>query len=174
MVVAFVCGVVVGGGTVWWWWVDWSREQTGREPVGSGASIRLVLSRVDSPTGLRRSDPTIEGGPLWLEAALWHAQGAGTVTVTRVHRPGRALTIRVPGLPLTMTADSAFELVRLRITPRDCALATQWTPSALPFIITWRDEQGDLHEDLGGDHDAAMEIALIRYMDAACGDPPVQ
>ena len=47
-------------------------------------------------------------------------------------------------------------------------LATQWTPSSQPFSLTWFDDQGDVHEDLGGDHDSSMEISLIRHLAAVC------
>lgn len=62
----------------------------------------------------------------------------------------------------------------MQITPRDCELATQWTPSAQPLLLTWQDDHGDVHVDVGGDHDAAMEISLIRYLDEACDDRGVR
>jgi hypothetical protein len=56
----------------------------------------------------------------------------------------------------------------MKISARDCGLAAEWTPSAQPFTLTWQDDHGAIHTDTGGDHDASMELALIRYLDAVC------
>ena len=32
----------------------------------------------------------------------------------------------------------------------------------------WEDEGGEVHESVGGDHDADLEIALISHFEAAC------
>ena len=66
----------------------------------------------------------------------------------------------------------SFEPVRLKITAQDCGLAAEWTPSAQPFTLTWQDDHGDIHSDTGGDHDASMELELIRYFDVICGNQP--
>jgi len=66
----------------------------------------------------------------------------------------------------------SFERIRLNITARDCGLAAEWTPSAQPFTLTWQDDHGDLHMDAGGDHDASMELELIRYFDVVCSNQP--
>jgi hypothetical protein len=66
----------------------------------------------------------------------------------------------------------SFERVRLKITARDCGLAAEWTPSAQPFTLTWRDDHGDIHMDTGGDHDASMELELVRYFDVTCSNQP--
>jgi hypothetical protein len=65
----------------------------------------------------------------------------------------------------------SFERIRMKISARDCGLAAEWTPSAQPFILTWQDDHGAIHTDTGGDHDASMELALIRYFDAVCDKP---
>ena len=109
--------------------------------------------------------------PLRIDGALLHGRGTGTATVTRIHRPGKSLAIRVPALPVRLSVNHSFERIRLQILPRDCGLATQWTPSAQPFTLTWKDDHGDVHVDIGGDHDASMELTLIRYLDAVCGNP---
>ena len=56
----------------------------------------------------------------------------------------------------------------MEIRHRDCALATEWTPSSQPFTLTWQDDHGDVHMDIGGDHDASMELTLLGYLDAVC------
>jgi hypothetical protein len=66
----------------------------------------------------------------------------------------------------------SFERVRLKITARDCGLAAEWTPSAQPFTLTWRDDHGGIHMDTGGDHDASMELELVRYFDVTCSNQP--
>jgi len=90
--------------------------------------------------------------------------------VRRIHRPGESLSVRVPALPVKLSVNQSYQRVRLEILPRDCELATQWTPSAQPFTLTWEDGNRNIHVDVGGDHDASMELAMIRYLEAACGD----
>jgi hypothetical protein len=62
----------------------------------------------------------------------------------------------------------------VRINARDCGLASEWTPSSQPFTLTWQDDHGDLHSDTGGDHDASMELELMRYFDVVCGNHPAR
>lgn len=76
----------------------------------------------------------------------------------------------MPALPVRLSANQSFERIRLQITARDCGLATAWTPSAQPFTLTWQDDHGDIHTETGGDHDASMELALIRYFNRVCGN----
>jgi len=172
-VLAFVFGVLTGGGAVWWW-NDRLPEELRSPPAGADTSVRLVLSGVAARTRPDGRNATIGAGPLWIDGALLHSRGTGTATVMRIHRPGRSLAIRVPALPIRLSANHSFERIRLQISPRNCALATQWTPSAQPFTLTWQDDHGDLQVDIGGDHDAAMELSLIRHMDAVCGNPRTQ
>lgn len=95
-------------------------------------------------------------------------------TVTGIHRSGGSLAIRVSALPVRLSVNHSFERIRLRITARDCGLASEWTPSAQPFTLTWQDDRGDVHRDTGGDHDASTELALIRYFDVACTSEPAR
>jgi len=170
---ALVLGVVTGGGAVWWW-KDRPSDQPRSRPAVAENSVRLVLSGVAARTRSNAENGTIGARPLSVDGVLLHSRGAGTATVTRIHRPGGGLVIRVRALPVALSVSHSFERVRLQITPGDCALATQWTPSAQPFLLTWQDDRGDVHVELAGDHDAPMELSLIRYMDAACGNPPAQ
>lgn len=164
LVLVFLLGVLAGGGTAWWWRDPPPPERVRATPPAGDNGVRLVLSGPATSAGGGRS--------LLVEAVLLHTRGPGSATVTRIHRPGRALSIQVGELPLELSVNNSFERIRLEIHPRSCALATRWTPSAQPFAITWRDDEGDLHQQLGGDHDAATELALIRHMDAACEDRP--
>lgn len=177
VVTSFLAGVVACAGALWWW-NDLSPEQV-REPstptATAGAEVRLVLSGVVAPA--RPGDPggRSSDGPLRIDGVLLHSrQGEGTATVTRIHRPGGSIAIRVPALPVRLSVNHSFVRVGMQITPRDCELATQWTPSAQPLLLTWQDDHGDVHVDVGGDHDAAMEISLIRYLDEACDDRGVR
>ncbi|QZY28950.1 hypothetical protein [Nocardioides coralli] len=157
----FVVGTLLGGSVMLWAQDDPAVEQPAPPAPSAVNDVRLVLSDTASP-------PDGEG-PLRVDAVLLHSRGSGTATVTRIHRPGRALDIRVPELPVELSVNDSFERVRLFISPRHCELATRWTPSAQPLALTWRDQRGVVHQDLSGDHDATMELALIRHMDAACG-----
>ena len=154
------------------WWGDRQADDP-RDPSetraastsgSTGKEVRLVLTSVReaSPPRGRRD------GALVIDAALLHGRGAGSATVTQINRPGRAIDIHTRALPLTLSVNRSFVRTQLRITPRDCALATLWTPSSQPFEITWEDERGEIHTDLGGDHDAAWEVAIIGFLNAAC------
>ncbi|QBR93862.1 hypothetical protein [Nocardioides euryhalodurans] len=170
LVGAVALGVVVGVGTALWW-QDPPREAT-PEPAPTEVAdpeVRLVLVRVVAPARPQQlgDDQSI---PLRIDGALLHGRGPGTATVTRIHRPGSSLAIDVPALPVELSADRSSGRVRLELTPGDCGLATEWTPSARPFTVTWRDELGDVRTGLGGEHDASMELAMIRYLDVVCGN----
>lgn len=180
---ALVLGVIMGGAAVSWWKdrppdpprsPSKAAEELRSSPPVAENDVRLVLSGVAARTRSHAENGTIGGRPLRIDAALLHSRGAGTATVTRIHRPGGGLVIRARALPATLSVNHSFEKVRLQITPGDCALATQWTPSAQPFMLTWHDDRGDVHMQLGGDHDAPMELSLISYLDAACGHLPAQ
>jgi len=173
IVVAFVFGVVSGGGAVYWW-KDRPSEEVQSPPTVADTSVRLVLSRVVVAPRPNERNGNNGARPLQVDGALLHSRGTGTATVTKIHRPGGALAIRVSALPVRLSVNQSFERIRLQITPRDCVLATEWTPSAQPFTLSWQDEHGDVHVDIGGDHDWSMELSLIRYFDAVCGDPPTQ
>lgn len=155
----FALGFVAGGGAAW---NDQPPEQRS-PPAAAEPSVRLVLSAVASGT--------TDAGSLWIDGALLHHRGTGTATVTRIHRPGGGLTIQVPALPVRLSVNHSFEPIRLEIAPRDCVLAAQWTPSAQPFTLTWQDQHGEVRTDVGGDHDASMELSLVRHIAAVCGDP---
>lgn len=160
IVIAAVIGLLTGAGATAWWG-DRETEEPGI-PAASGSragDVRLVL------TGVRHS---ADGAPLMIDGVLLHSRTTGTATVTSVGRPGRAIAVRTDDLPTTLSVNNSFERVRLRIAPRNCELATQWTPSSQPLVITWEDEKGEVHESVGGDHDADLEIALIGHLDAAC------
>lgn len=174
LLVAGVVGAACGAAAMAWWG-DPQRDDPREGPEAAGATpsisaaaeVRLVM------TGVRLASPP--PGPrdavLLIDAALLHDRGPGTATVTQIRRPGRAISIRARALPLTLSVNRSYVPIQLRITPRDCALATQWTPSSQPFTLTWDDEGGDTHAELGGDHDAAWEIAVTGLLDAACERP---
>ena len=89
--------------------------------------------------------------------------------MTRVGRPGGAIDVRSARPARSpCSVNRSFQRVRLRIAARDCDLATQWTPSSQPLVVTWQDERGGVHEEAGGDHDADLEIAVITYLDDVC------
>ena len=152
------------------WWSDdpSDRSRDRPSPVGSRTStatvadVRLVMTRVRRPAADEGRQALV------VEGALLHGRGPGTATVTRISRPGGALRIRVRALPLVLSVNRSYVPIRLRITPGDCALATQWTPSSQPFALTWEDDDGQLRTKLGGDHDAVLAIAMTGYLDAAC------
>jgi len=168
---AFAFGVISGGGAIGWWNDDPPPKEV-RAPSPSAAAgneVRLVLSGIVAPAQPNdRND--IGAAPLRIDGVLLHGRGTGSATVTRIHRPGESLAIRVPALPIRLSANHSYERIRLQILPRDCRLATQWTPSSQPFTLTWEDDHGDVHVNIGGDHDASMELTLIGYLEAACGN----
>jgi hypothetical protein len=168
---AFVFGVIGGGGAALWW-NDQPPNEAGAPspPTAPGTEVRLVLSGVVAPTQPNDRNGILGEDPLRIDGALLHSRGPGTATVTRIHRAGGSLAIRAPALPLTLSANQSFERIRLKVTARDCGLATEWTPSAQPFTLTWEDDHEEVHTDAGGDHDASMELTLIRYFDAVCGN----
>lgn len=170
-VVTGVAGVVLGAAVMSWWsggTPDQSRDrpapEAARTSAAAVADVRLVM------TGVRRPAATPDGRDraLVVDGALLHGRGAGTATVTRISRPGEAIRIRVRALPLALSVNRSYVPIRLRISPRDCALATQWTPSSQPFALTWEDQDGQVRTELGGDHDAALAIEMARFLDAAC------
>jgi hypothetical protein len=172
VVIAVVLGVIAGGGVV-----RWTSDPPEERPSSAAApdtTVRLVLSGVATRPRASGRDGGAGSSPLRIDGVLLHSRGPGTATVTRIHRPGGSLSIRVRALPVTLSANDSFERVRLQVTARDCALATRWTPSAQPFTLTWRDDQGEHHTSIGGDHDASMELSLIRHMDAVCDTTPEQ
>ena len=167
---ALVLGVIGGGGAAWWWNEQRppeTRAATG--PAAAGTEVRLILSRVATLTRPEERLGAVGNYPLRIDAVLLHSRGPGTATVTRIHRPGTSIAIRAEELPVALSANRSFERVRLEVTPRDCRLATEWTPSSQPFTLTWRDEQGDVHTDTGGDHDASLEVRMLEYFDRVCG-----
>ena len=173
ILVAFALGVLSGSGAVWWWNDRPPEEPPAPSPPAAATSteVRLVLGgRVIPPRPNARLG-TGGAAPLRIDGVLLHGRGPGSATVTRIHRPGNSFAIRVPALPVRLSVNHSFERIRLQISPRDCRLATQWTPSAQPFTLTWKDDDGDVHVDIGGDHDASLEVILIRYLDAVCSDP---
>jgi hypothetical protein len=134
-----------------------------RPAAAARSPVRLVLSGVSS--GARR------GRYLAIDAVLLHDGGAGAATVRRIHRPGTSLSIRVPDLPVTLSANHPYERVRVHLAPRSCVLATEWTPSARPLTLSWEDEHGTRRSGLGGDHDSLIELSLIGHMSAVCDHP---
>ena len=171
LVVAAALGVVVGVGTTLSWQDPPSEEPLERTPtIVADHDVRLVLVRVVAPPRPPQATRTSDEAPLRLDGVLLHGRGPGSATVARIHRPGTSLAIRVPALPVGLSVDQSAERVLLELTPRDCGLATEWTPSARPFTITWQDELGDVRTDLGGEHEASLELAMIRYLDAVCGN----
>ncbi len=170
VILSAVVGVAGGALAVLTWEGQYDNQppeiQRSTPTATRGPPLRLVLSGV--PSGAPR------GRYLSIEAVLLHDRGAGTATVRRVHRPGTSLSIRVPELPVTLSANHPYERVQVRIAPRDCVLATGWTPSAQPLTLSWEDEHGTLQSGIGGEHDAPIELSLIRHMSAVCDDPPEQ
>ena len=131
-------------------------------PAAVSSDVRLVVTAT--------ADRPVAEDALWVDAVLLLAGGPDRATVTRVHRPGDSLDIRVPELPVELTPAEPFALVRLRIAPRDCRLADMWTPSARPFTVTWRSGDGRQRSGQGGDHDADMELAWLNHMDEVCAE----
>lgn len=169
VLLASVLGGIAGAAGVAWWEGQHDTEARPPDPSASAvADVRLVLTGVELPVRSNRAGGDAAPAPLWIDGALLHSRGPAIATVVRIHRASGSVTIRTPALPVRLSANKSYEPVRLQITPRDCALATEWTPSAQPFTLTWRDEHGDVHSDTGGDHDALMELALIRYVDEVC------
>lgn len=168
VLLAFVFGVIGGAGGA-----RWLNDQRPEEapaaygPDAAGTDVRLVLSGV-APR--RPHDRNGTGGvdPLRIDGVLLHSRGPGTATVTGIHRAGGSIAIRVPALPVRLSVNHSFQRIRLEVSPRDCGLASEWTPSAQPFTLTWQDAHGDVHHDTGGDHDASMELTLLDYLDAVC------
>ncbi len=170
VLLALVLGALAGAGAARWW--DDRSPGEGPEPsreAAAGSQVRLVLHGVVPPAPQGPTDGVRRNAALWLDAVLLHGRGPGTATVTRIHRPGGSVAIVVPDLPVRLSVNHSFQRVRLRLRPRDCRLATEWTPSAQPFVLTWRDAEGVVHGELGGDHDAALELALIDHLNAVCG-----
>jgi hypothetical protein len=167
---------VIGGGAATWW-LDGSSPRDARAPsppAAAGTEVRLVLSGVVAPTQPIGRDGTGGNDPLMIDGVLLHSRGPGSATITRIHRSSTSLAIRVPALPVTLSVNHSFERIRLKITARDCGLASEWTPSSQPFTLTWRDDHGDVHMDTGGDHDASMELEVMRYFDVVCGNQPAR
>lgn len=165
VLLSLAVGVVAGAGAVLRW-NDQHDDRPSETQRAAGAParapVRLVLGGVSS--GAPR------GRYVSLDAVLLHDRGPGTATVRRIHRPGTSLSIRVPDLPVTLSANHPYERVQVRLAPRDCVLATEWTPSAQPFTLGWEDEHGHARSGTGGEHDARIELSLIRHMGAVCGD----
>jgi hypothetical protein len=171
VLIAFVLGVIGGGGAAWWLDDQLPREVGAPSPpAAAGAEVRLVLSGVVAPTQPNDRNGTVGNHPLRIDGVLLHSGGPGIATVTSIHRASGSLAIRVPALPVRLSVNHSFERVLLKITPRDCGLAAEWTPSAQPFTLTWQDGLGNIHMHTGGEHDASMELALIRYFDVVCGN----
>jgi hypothetical protein len=165
VLVSVAVGVVVGAGAVLGWNDQYGDRPSAEQRVASAAAktqVSLVLGGVSPGTPRNRF--------LSIDAVLLHDRGPGSATVRRIHRPGTSLSIRVPDLPVTLTANHPYERVLVRLAPRDCALATEWTPSARPLTLTWEDEHGISRSGIGGDHDAPLELSLIQHMNAVCGD----
>lgn len=165
VVLSVAVGAAVGAAAVLAWNDRYVERPSERERSAAAvqAPVRLVLSGV-SPGAPR-------GRYLSIDAVLLHDRGPGTATVSRIHRPGTSLSIRVTDLPVTLSANHPYERVRVRFAPRDCVLATEWTPSARPLTLSWQDEHGVRRSGLGGDHDAPIELSLIRHMSEVCDDP---
>lgn len=174
VLMAFLVGAIGGGGAAWWLADHSPREATTPLPPAAGTEVRLVLNGVLAPRQPIDRTGGIGNDPLRIDGVLLHSRGPGIVTVTRIHRAGGSLAVRVPALPVRLSSNQSFERISLEITARDCGLASEWTPSAQPFTVTWQDDQGDTHTDTGGDHDASMELALIRYIDVVCEKRPTR
>ena len=162
-------GVVAGAGAVLGWNDQYDDRPSETQRAASAAaqsSVRLVLGRVSSGAPRDRY--------VSIDAVLLHDRGPGTATVKRIHRPGTSLSIRVPDLPVTLSTNHPYERVQVRLAPRNCVLATEWTPSARPLTLSWEDQHGHSRSAISGDHDAPIELSLIRHMSAVCGDPSVR
>ena len=163
--VGFVCGVAAGIGTHAWW--SSAPAETPAPPVAVDPSVQLVFTGVADRHRSGGSRAGEGGRGLWLDAVLVHVAGRGTATVTRVHRPGAALDLHVPGLPARLAPGEAREVL-VRLSPRECRLAGVWTPSSRPFTVTWSDTDGRSYSTSAGDHNSSMEVSWLRHMDAAC------
>ncbi|MGL5823839.1 MAG: hypothetical protein ACRCYU_03220, partial [Nocardioides sp.] len=118
ILLAVAFGVVGGGGAVWWWNDRPQTEVRSSSPPTVGSTdVRLVLSEVVGPA-LPTDQKGAEAAPLRIEGALLHDRVSGSATVTRIHRPGQALAIRVPALPVRLSVNHSFERIRLQVLPR--------------------------------------------------------
>lgn len=166
----FVAGCVAGGSAVGWW--QGAGQELPPPTAAADTSVELVLTGVAAHSRADGTQGVAADGALWLDGLLLHVGGRGTATMTRIHRPGRALRVGVPEIPVTLTPDEASQRIQIRVVPRDCALATIWTPSAQPFTVTWQGPDGTTSSEPGGAHNPSLELTLIQAMDAACDDPP--
>jgi hypothetical protein len=95
-----------------------------------------------------------------------------TSTVLEIGALERSLEVRARDLPVTVSSTDRFQSVSLGIIVRDCEAATRWVPGDRPFTVRWRDEFGEVHLDRAGDFDRSLASSLVRYVDAACANPP--
>ena len=139
----------------------WWQDRPEPEPVRVDEhAVELVLFDVVSG-----SSPLQVGGALLLS-------GGVTSTVVEIGALERSLEVRTRDLPVTVSATDRFRSVTLGIIVRDCEAATRWVPGERPFTVRWRDEFGEVHLDRAGDFDRSMARSLVRYVDAACANPP--
>ena len=139
----------------------WWQDRPEPEPVRVDEhAVELVLFDVVSG-----SSPLQVGGALLLS-------GGVTSTVVEIGALERSLEVRTRDLPVTVSATDRFRSVTLGIIVRDCEAATRWVPGERPFTVRWRDEFGEVHLDRAGDFDRSMAGTLVRYVDAACANPP--
>ncbi|MBD8869900.1 hypothetical protein [Nocardioides donggukensis] len=161
----FTCGALAGAAGAGAYVSESQYED--RTPA-SRASVQLVITGVADHSRAEPMKADAQKRALWLDGVLMYMGERGAAIVTRVHRPGRSLRIRVPDLPVSLTAGDPPKQVQIRIAPRDCELASMWTPSARPFRLTWRAADGDWRTDPVGDHNASVEVTLIAHMDSVC------
>jgi hypothetical protein len=121
VLIAFVLGVIGGGGAAWWWDDRSPTEaRAPSPPAAAGTEVRLVLSGVVAPTQPNDRNGTVGNGPLRIDGVLLHSRGPGIATVTRIHRAGGSLAIRVPALPVRLSSTSPSSGSALR-SPHEIA-----------------------------------------------------
>jgi hypothetical protein len=137
VLVGFVLGVVTCGGAV-------LARQTLSEPPPirpDEHAVELLLFQAELPRTHARGRDS-EEGLLQVDSALL-LSGLQTSTVLKIGiTAGQGLGLKAPGLPVTVSPTSRFQLVNLKIIVRECKVATRWRPGDRPFVITWRDEYG--------------------------------
>jgi hypothetical protein len=171
LAVVFAFGAMAGAGALALFGDPRDERQEPSAPAPS-SSVQLVITGVADHSRAEEVRGGAEDEALWLDGVLAYVQGRGAVTVTRVHRPGRGLIVLAPALPLRLTPGSTFERIQLSVSPRECRLASMWTPSARPFTLTWRADDGSWHSNPAGDHNASMELTWLAHMDSVCDERP--
>lgn len=145
-----------------------------QNPSGESGSfdehdVELILFQASRarPRGGRSAS---RGRAVHLESAVFLSGGL-TSTLLTIEALEPSLDIRASALPVTISPSNRYQLIVLEIIVRDCAAATQWTPSDRPFFITWRDELEKEHLDRAGEFNRTTATSLTRQVETTCRTP---